>query len=69
MEKQEIINAMKKQVNGAEFITKQQLAGFMGIKDPKNINQYIKGLEAVNGKYFFIPDIAKVLWQRSRKVG
>lgn len=63
MDKQTLIRDMK-QTCKSSFITRKGLAEYMGIKDPKNIDKYLFGLERVNGKYYFIPDVAGVLKER-----
>ena len=63
MDKQSLIRDMKSAF-GSAFITRQQLSQYMGIKNPKNVDQYSKGLEKVNGKFYFIPDVAGVLKER-----
>lgn len=36
----------------------------MGVKDPKNVDKYLFGLERVDEKYYFIPDVASALKER-----
>lgn len=63
MDKQTLIRDMK-QACKSSFITRNGLAQYMGIKNPQNVDQYLYGLERVNGKYYFIPDVAQVLKAR-----
>lgn len=58
MEKRELVRDMKSYCDGGSFITKSKLAGYMGIKDARNVNAYLRGLERVRGKYYFIADVA-----------
>ena len=50
-----------KQFVGGGFITRQQLARYMGRRDPHSVDRYLVDLERVNGKYYFIPDVAETL--------
>ena len=61
MERKELINSMKN-FTGAGFITRSQLAEFMGYKDPHYVDRYINGLQRINKRYF-INDVATVLQQ------
>lgn len=63
MDKQALIKDMKATF-GSAFITRNGLSQYMGIKNPQNVDQYLYGLERVNGKYYFIPDVAQVLKAR-----
>jgi hypothetical protein len=65
MEKQKLIDEMSRQA-GAMFATKTQIAAWFGIKDTHYINRYVDGLKAVDGKYYFIPDLAGVMERRAR---
>jgi hypothetical protein len=64
MTKQEIQKDMRAYVGGG-FITRTQFAAYMGMKDPRKAKEkFLDGLERVDGKYYFIPDVAKVLYER-----
>lgn len=63
MTKSELANDMKKFAGGG-FITKQKLADYMGIKKQGYINRYVAGLERVDNKYYFIPDVADNICKR-----
>ena len=43
---------------GAAFITRQKLAEFVGVKDPHSVDRYLSDLYRINGKYYFIGDVA-----------
>jgi hypothetical protein len=60
MDKRELVSDMRRYCGGS-FITRKKLADYMGVKDPKNIDKYIRGLERVEGKYYFVPDVASSL--------
>lgn len=59
MNRQEIINDLQKHCGGF-FITRGQLAKFMGKKDPHGIDFLLYGLERVEHSYY-IRDIADSL--------
>lgn len=65
MERKDLIKSMKAEA-GAGFITRQGLSRFMGVKDPRNVDKYLAGLERVSGKYYFIPDVADSLIAKAR---
>lgn len=65
MEKKELIRDMEKQTGGASFITMTQLAGWIGV-DRHTARRYVDGLERVDGKYYFVPDVAEKLRARIR---
>lgn len=64
MDKTELVNDMKRTYKSA-FITRQQLAQYMGKKDPHGIDKYLRGLERVDKSSFFIPDVARAIKERS----
>lgn len=57
MERKDLIYRMEKAA-GAGFITRPQLAAFMGLKDPHSVDRYLKGVPKINRKLYFIPDVA-----------
>lgn len=63
MDRRELINDMKTFAKSG-MITRQIFSEYMGVKNPKNIDKYLRGLEKVEGKYYFIPDIATELKDR-----
>ena len=67
MNKQEIVRTFRS-ITGAVFITRKQLADLMGMKDPHGVDRYLKGLERIDNKYYFIPDVAEVLISRRRSL-
>ena len=50
--------------SGRAFITVTGLAEALGVKQHRTAIKYLKGLEAVDGKYFLIRDVVKALQQR-----
>lgn len=65
MQKREMVNAMEKTA-GSLFVTKKKVAEWFGISDPHNVSKYLYGLEAIDGKYYFIPEVAEALKARAR---
>lgn len=57
MKRQELEKDMREAVGGA-FITKKQLASFMGYSKVDSIKKYLIGLEKVGVKYY-VPDVAR----------
>lgn len=57
MNKAELTKAMQVHT-GCSFITRIQLAGFMGYKNPASVAKYLYPLERVDKKYF-IPDVVE----------
>ena len=66
MDKQKLQAALKRHTQGAEVITKQQICSFMGIKKQDHIRKYTDGLQALDGKYYLISEIADRMMQRAR---
>ena len=52
---------------GGYFITKAQLAEFMGVKRSETVRQYVDGLQVTNLKYYFIPDVADMIIASTKK--
>ena len=55
MTKTELTKSMQA-YTGSSFITRNQLAGFMGYKNPSSVVKHLYGLERIDKKYF-IPDV------------
>lgn len=65
MKKQEVCRALERVSGTAAFITATQLTHAMGLKTARHVKeQYLKNLECVDGKYYFIPDVAAALLER-----
>lgn len=47
------------------FITRSDVARAFGSKDPHTVDRFLDGLEAIDGKYFLITDVAGVLQSRA----
>lgn len=58
MTKRELIADMKQSVGGGGFITLSGLQKYIGVKHHHSVDKYVNGLERINGKYYFIPDVA-----------
>ena len=62
MNKQEIVRRLEQTTQTQGFITASQFARFMGRTNiSKCKDKYLAELERVDGKYYFIPDVAAVL--------
>ena len=58
MTKKDLVADMKKHVDGASFITLTGLQKYMGVRSHHSVDRYITGLERINNRYYFIPDVA-----------
>lgn len=59
MNKQELVRSMIQASGGSRFITKAELVRFMGLSNQRYVARYVDGLDRVDGKRFFIPDVAE----------
>lgn len=64
MTKQDVVSSFKTKTGGAVFITRKQLAELMGIKDPHYVDRFLKGLDRIDRKYYYIPDVVEMLLSR-----
>lgn len=62
MERKRIIQEMRTMF-GTGVITRKNLAKYFGTTE-KTVERYLAGLEAVDGKYYFIQDVADSLLER-----
>lgn len=60
MNRNELIKDIKN-FTGSGLVTRKQLSDYCGKKDPHGVDRYLSGLAAVEGKYYFIPDVCDVL--------
>lgn len=67
MKRIDLIADMKKFVGGGGFVTRKQTAEYMGLKDPHSVDKHLNGLERVNGKYYFIPDVVDQLLDNQKR--
>ena len=58
MTKSELVKAMTASAGGY-FITRPKLAKFIGAKRSETVRQYVDGLQVLNKRYYFIPDVAE----------
>lgn len=65
MTKTELVNDMRRQT-GASFITRKQLAEYLGKKDPHSVDGLIHGLTRFAGKKYFIADVAEQIMLTGR---
>ena len=67
MTRQDIRRALAKAGETQAFITAAQFAEVMGIKTVNHAKRaFLSGLECVDGKYYFIPDVAAELISRRK---
>lgn len=59
MTKAELVKSLER-FTGAGFITRIQLARYMGKSDPHYVDKYLDGVERV-GRNYFIPDVAAAI--------
>ena len=60
MNKRELEADMRRFVgNNGGFITISGIANYIGVKSHHSVDKYVNGLERINGKYYFIPDVAE----------
>lgn len=65
MTQNDITHGLRMVTDGQAFITVSQLAKAMGRSDPKRMKKlYLEGLEAVDGKYYLVTEVAGVLKSR-----
>lgn len=51
-------------LTGSGFITRIELAKYMGTNSPKSVDRYLTELERIDNKYYFIPDVAESILSR-----
>lgn len=59
MEKKQLVTDMTRSAGGS-FVTRQWLADYMNLKDPKSVDRYLQGLPRLNKRYF-VGDIADAM--------
>lgn len=58
--------ALISHAHGAQFITQKQVADFMGVSRD-TARRKLHELDAIDGKYYFIPEVADELMKRRTK--
>lgn len=66
MTKNDLVKTMTASTGGY-FITKTQLAQYIGAKRSETVRQYVEGLQVTNLKYYFIPDVADQILANTKK--
>lgn len=61
MTKQELTADLRRCCGGASFITRTELAKYLGYSCPKRVDRYLQGLERVSKTKYFIPDVSESL--------
>ena len=60
MNKRELEADMRRFVgNDGGFITISGIANYIGVKSHHSVDKFVNGLERINNKYYFIPDVAE----------
>lgn len=66
MTARDIENDMKRSIGGASFITLGQITKYMGVKNTQRVKRdYLDDLEKVDGKRYFVPDVARRIYQKA----
>ena len=67
MTRNDICTELSRVAEGQAFITCAQLSKAMGIKHSEIVKkEYLSGLEAVNGRYFLVREVADVLKKKCK---
>lgn len=66
MTKSDLVKTMTASTGGY-FITKTQLAKFIGAKRSETVRQYVEDLPVLNNKYYFIPEVAERMMADTKK--
>lgn len=60
MTKKELVADMRRFVGSdGGLITRSGIQQYVGVKSHHSVDKYVHGLERINGKYYFIPDVAE----------
>lgn len=68
MVKSDIERRLRVFAKGAEFVTVTQVCGFIGQKNHGRVKAMLNGLSAMDGKYYFVPEVAERLHKRTLPV-
>ena len=66
MDKRELVERLRKRCNGADFITKSEIAAAFNCKKADIANKYVKGLMKFRGGYSDIEEVADRIMQGAR---
>ena len=66
MTKDDLVKAMTESA-GSYYITKTQLARFIGAKRSETVRQYVEDLPVLRKRYYFIPDVAERMMADTKK--
>lgn len=58
MTKNELTADMRRHCGGSSFISRTELASFMGYSCPKRVDRFLDGLDRIAGTRYFIGDVA-----------
>lgn len=65
MTRKELVSDMMQAVGGGGFITLSGIQNYLGVKSHHSVEKYLAGLDRINGKYYFIPDVADSIMRAS----
>lgn len=66
MKKIELIEQLQSHTGGVPFITRTELTRFLGFSNPRSVQPYLEGLDAVRGRLYYVPDVASRLMELRR---
>lgn len=66
MDKRTLVERLKKRCNGADFITKGEIAAAFNCKKSDVANKYVSGLMKFRGGYYDIEEVADRIMQGAR---
>ena len=66
MTKSDLVKTMTASTGGY-FITKAQLAKYIGAKRSETVRQYVEDLTVLNNRYYFIPEVAERMMADTKK--
>lgn len=66
MTKFQLIEQLQAHTGGVPFITRAELTRFLGFSNPRSVQPYLEGLDAVRGRLYYVPDVAARLLELRR---
>lgn len=66
MNKSQLIEQLQAHTGGVMFVTRAELTRFLGLSNPRSVQPYLEGLDAVRGKLYYVPDVASRLMEMRR---
>jgi len=69
MTREECVKDLQRSAEGIGFITRKELLKYLGIKKWDHAKRFVEGCTQIDGKYFFIREVAGVIMSRSEREG